>query len=172
MTSFCVSLNCYILGNGTMEKLQKVFTASGQPYGHLTLDLHCNRFGPTALFQVWYQLQPFWPLHVCVLPIVPFLTLIIVKWRFWIWGSFIKDISKNWIRIWIYWGKHLILLVMFAERKLNYQVLNDKSLKYQLISPALPPEKAISIVFKSESMFKESLSLFAWLGCHSQFAKY
>ncbi|XP_012572250.2 protein TONSOKU [Cicer arietinum] len=45
-----VSHNC--LGNGTMEKLRKVFTASGQSYGDLTLDLHCNRFGPTALFQI------------------------------------------------------------------------------------------------------------------------
>lgn len=35
-----------------MEKLQKVFTSSGQKYGGLMLDLHCNRFGPTALFQV------------------------------------------------------------------------------------------------------------------------
>ncbi|KAK4256777.1 hypothetical protein QN277_006458 [Acacia crassicarpa] len=40
------------LGNGTMEKLQKVFTESGQTYGGLTLDLHCNKFGPTALFQI------------------------------------------------------------------------------------------------------------------------
>ncbi|KAF7834177.1 protein TONSOKU [Senna tora] len=45
-----LSHNC--LGNGTMEKLQKVFVASGQTYGGLTLDLHCNRFGPTALFQI------------------------------------------------------------------------------------------------------------------------
>jgi hypothetical protein len=34
-----------------MEKLQQ-FLTSGQKYGDLTLDLHCNRFGPTALFQV------------------------------------------------------------------------------------------------------------------------
>ncbi|KAA3477919.1 protein TONSOKU-like isoform X1 [Gossypium australe] len=39
-------------GNGTMEKLQQFFSSSGQKYGDLTLDLHCNRFGPTALFQV------------------------------------------------------------------------------------------------------------------------
>ncbi|KAG5241972.1 protein TONSOKU [Salix suchowensis] len=39
------------LGNGTMEKLQQ-FLTSGQKYGDLTLDLHCNRFGPTALFQI------------------------------------------------------------------------------------------------------------------------
>ncbi|XP_057495942.1 protein TONSOKU isoform X1 [Actinidia eriantha] len=40
------------LGNGTLEKLQQVFTSSGQSYGSLVLDLHCNRFGPTALFQI------------------------------------------------------------------------------------------------------------------------
>uniref|UniRef100_A0A2N9GR45 Uncharacterized protein n=2 Tax=Fagus sylvatica TaxID=28930 RepID=A0A2N9GR45_FAGSY len=38
-------------GNRTIEKLQQVF-ASGQNFGGLTLDLHCNRFGPTALFQI------------------------------------------------------------------------------------------------------------------------
>ncbi|KAK7358853.1 hypothetical protein VNO77_00793 [Canavalia gladiata] len=47
-----LDLSHNLLGNGTMEKLQKVFTASGQSYGDLTLDLHCNRFGPTALFQI------------------------------------------------------------------------------------------------------------------------
>ncbi|KAK7318472.1 hypothetical protein RJT34_03174 [Clitoria ternatea] len=47
-----LDLSHNLLGNGTMEKLQKVFTASGQSYGALTLDLHCNRFGPTALFQI------------------------------------------------------------------------------------------------------------------------
>ncbi|KAK8618830.1 hypothetical protein V6N13_132809 [Hibiscus sabdariffa] len=41
------------LGNGTMEKLQQFFSSSGQKYGGLTLDLHCNRFGPTSLFQVF-----------------------------------------------------------------------------------------------------------------------
>ncbi|KAM7257408.1 hypothetical protein ACFE04_013149 [Oxalis oulophora] len=41
-----------LLGNGTMEKLKQVFTSSEQSYGDLTLDLHCNRFGPTALFQI------------------------------------------------------------------------------------------------------------------------
>lgn len=40
-------------GNGTVEKLQQVFISSGQKYGGLVLDLHCNRFGPTALFQVY-----------------------------------------------------------------------------------------------------------------------
>ncbi|CAL0330027.1 unnamed protein product [Lupinus luteus] len=47
-----LDLSHNLLGNGTMEKLQKVFTASGQSYCDLTLDLHCNRFGPTALFQI------------------------------------------------------------------------------------------------------------------------
>ncbi|XP_019704560.2 protein TONSOKU isoform X1 [Elaeis guineensis] len=41
-----------LLGNETMEKLQQIFTSSSQKYGGLTLDLHCNRFGPTALFQI------------------------------------------------------------------------------------------------------------------------
>ncbi|KAK1587587.1 hypothetical protein Q3G72_014471 [Acer saccharum] len=45
-------LVCYLPGNGTMEKLQQFFTTSSQKYGDLTLDLHCNRFGPTALFQI------------------------------------------------------------------------------------------------------------------------
>ncbi|XP_057967784.1 protein TONSOKU isoform X2 [Malania oleifera] len=40
------------LGNGTMEKLQQVLMSSSQKYGGLTLDLHCNRFGPIALFQI------------------------------------------------------------------------------------------------------------------------
>ncbi|KAL2342941.1 hypothetical protein Fmac_004226 [Flemingia macrophylla] len=47
-----LDLSHNLLGNGTIEKLQNVFTASGQSYGGLTLDLHCNRFGPTALFQI------------------------------------------------------------------------------------------------------------------------
>ncbi|XP_048233146.1 protein TONSOKU isoform X2 [Ricinus communis] len=46
-----IDLSHNILGNGTMEKLQQLLT-SGQKYGGLTLDLHCNRFGPTALFQI------------------------------------------------------------------------------------------------------------------------
>ncbi|XP_065875046.1 protein TONSOKU [Euphorbia lathyris] len=46
-----LDLSHNLLGNGTMEKLQKFFI-SGQTYGDLTLDLHCNRFGPTALFQI------------------------------------------------------------------------------------------------------------------------
>lgn len=51
---FSSNISCQLVtvsGNGTMEKLQQFFT-SGQKYGDLTLDLHCNRFGPTALFQV------------------------------------------------------------------------------------------------------------------------
>nr|GMC64406.1 protein TONSOKU [Ipomoea batatas] len=47
-----LDLSHNLLGNGTMEKLKKVFTSSHQSYGGLALDLHCNRFGPTALFQV------------------------------------------------------------------------------------------------------------------------
>ncbi|GKU95150.1 hypothetical protein SLEP1_g8546 [Rubroshorea leprosula] len=47
-----LDLSHNLLGNGTMEKLQQFFTSSGQKYGDLTLDLHCNRFGPTALFQI------------------------------------------------------------------------------------------------------------------------
>ncbi|KAJ6419255.1 hypothetical protein OIU84_029382 [Salix udensis] len=46
-----IDLSHNFLGNGTMEKLQQ-FLTSGQKYGDLTLDLHCNRFGPTALFQI------------------------------------------------------------------------------------------------------------------------
>ncbi|XVF17047.1 hypothetical protein REPUB_Repub10bG0083400 [Reevesia pubescens] len=47
-----LDLSHNMLGNGTMEKLQQFFSSSGQNYGDLTLDLHCNRFGPTALFQI------------------------------------------------------------------------------------------------------------------------
>ncbi|KAG0492321.1 hypothetical protein HPP92_005719 [Vanilla planifolia] len=38
--------------NETLEKIQQTFASSSQKYGGLTLDLHCNRFGPTALFQI------------------------------------------------------------------------------------------------------------------------
>ncbi|VFQ96085.1 unnamed protein product [Cuscuta campestris] len=51
-TVAALDLSHNLLGNGTMEKLKKVFTASHQSYGGLALDLHSNRFGPTALFQV------------------------------------------------------------------------------------------------------------------------
>lgn len=47
-----LNLSHNLLGNGTMEKLRQFFTSSGQNYGDVTLDLHCNRFGPTALFQI------------------------------------------------------------------------------------------------------------------------
>ncbi|KMZ57606.1 Protein TONSOKU [Zostera marina] len=40
------------LGNVTMERLQEMFTSSTQTYGSLILDFHCNRFGPTSLFQI------------------------------------------------------------------------------------------------------------------------
>ncbi|KAF6154890.1 hypothetical protein GIB67_018327 [Kingdonia uniflora] len=40
------------LGNETMEKLKQIFMLSSQKYGGFTLDLHCNRFGPTSLFQI------------------------------------------------------------------------------------------------------------------------
>lgn len=41
-------------GNATMERLKQALTSSGQNYGALVLDLHCNLFGPTALFQVTF----------------------------------------------------------------------------------------------------------------------
>ncbi|XP_078447079.1 tetratricopeptide repeat (TPR)-containing protein isoform X2 [Wolffia australiana] len=47
-----LDLSHNLLGNSTMEKLQKIFTHSSQRYGGLTFDLHCNQFGPTALFQI------------------------------------------------------------------------------------------------------------------------
>ncbi|XP_010025556.2 protein TONSOKU [Eucalyptus grandis] len=47
-----LNLSHNLLGNGTMEKLQQALQSSGQSYGDLSLDLHCNRFGPTALFQI------------------------------------------------------------------------------------------------------------------------
>ncbi|KAL9462342.1 hypothetical protein AB3S75_000365 [Citrus x aurantiifolia] len=47
-----LDLSHNLLGNGTMEKLQQFFISSCQNYVDLTLDLHCNRFGPTTLFQI------------------------------------------------------------------------------------------------------------------------
>ncbi|KAK9111313.1 hypothetical protein Scep_018832 [Stephania cephalantha] len=47
-----LDLSHNLLGNETMEKLQQIFLSSGQKYGGLTLDLHCNRLGPTSLFQI------------------------------------------------------------------------------------------------------------------------
>ncbi|KAL4562394.1 hypothetical protein LXL04_034596 [Taraxacum kok-saghyz] len=46
-----LNLSHNFLGNESMEKLKQVFMSSSQKYGGLVLDLHCNRFGPTALFQ-------------------------------------------------------------------------------------------------------------------------
>ncbi|KAK1620651.1 hypothetical protein QYE76_026168 [Lolium multiflorum] len=47
-----LDLSHNMLGNQTIERLQDIFASSSQTYGGLTLDLHCNRFGPTALFQI------------------------------------------------------------------------------------------------------------------------
>ncbi|CAA7405317.1 unnamed protein product [Spirodela intermedia] len=47
-----LDLSHNLLGNNTVEKLQQIFSVSRQKYGGLTLDLHCNQFGPTALFQI------------------------------------------------------------------------------------------------------------------------
>ncbi|PIA41850.1 hypothetical protein AQUCO_02200346v1 [Aquilegia coerulea] len=47
-----LDLSHNLLGNETMEKLKQIFMLSSQKYGGLTLDLHCNRLGPTALFQI------------------------------------------------------------------------------------------------------------------------
>ncbi|XP_073150309.1 protein TONSOKU isoform X2 [Henckelia pumila] len=47
-----LDLSHNLLGNGTAEKLKQVFTSSGQSYGGLVLNLHCNQLGPTALFQI------------------------------------------------------------------------------------------------------------------------
>uniref|UniRef100_A0A0E0K609 Protein TONSOKU n=1 Tax=Oryza punctata TaxID=4537 RepID=A0A0E0K609_ORYPU len=47
-----LDLSHNMLGNQTVERLQQIFSSSSQTYGGLTLDLHCNRFGPTALFQI------------------------------------------------------------------------------------------------------------------------
>ncbi|XP_050382074.1 protein TONSOKU [Argentina anserina] len=47
-----LDLSHNMLGNGTMDKLSQVLISSGQKYGGLVLDLHCNSFGPTALFQI------------------------------------------------------------------------------------------------------------------------
>ncbi|KQK02062.1 protein TONSOKU isoform X2 [Brachypodium distachyon] len=47
-----LDLSHNMLGNQTIERLQQIFASSSQTYGGLTLDLHCNRFGPTGLFQI------------------------------------------------------------------------------------------------------------------------
>ncbi|KAI4383517.1 hypothetical protein MLD38_009348 [Melastoma candidum] len=46
-----LNLSHNTLGNGAMEKLVQGLS-SGKNYGDLTLDLHCNRFGPTALCHI------------------------------------------------------------------------------------------------------------------------
>ncbi|XP_076941342.1 protein TONSOKU-like [Bidens hawaiensis] len=51
-TIAALNLSHNLLGNVTMEKLKHLFLSSSQKYGGLVLDLHCNRFGPTALFQI------------------------------------------------------------------------------------------------------------------------
>ncbi|XP_024026928.1 protein TONSOKU [Morus notabilis] len=51
-TFVMLDLSHNLLGNETMEKLQHVFTSSGVKYSTLTLDLHCNQFGPSALYQI------------------------------------------------------------------------------------------------------------------------
>ncbi|KAL7102122.1 hypothetical protein ACP275_08G099500 [Erythranthe tilingii] len=47
-----LDLSHNLLGNGTVEKLKQVFISSGQSYGGLVLNLHSNRLGPAALFQI------------------------------------------------------------------------------------------------------------------------
>nr|WPC94901.1 TSK [Cyathula capitata] len=47
-----LNLSHNMLGNATMERLKQALTFSGQKYGDLVLDLHCNLFGPTTLFQI------------------------------------------------------------------------------------------------------------------------
>ncbi|KAM0952461.1 putative leucine-rich repeat domain superfamily, protein TONSOKU [Dioscorea sansibarensis] len=47
-----LDLSHNLLGNETMERLKQIFALSSQKYGSLIVDLHCNRFGPTALFQI------------------------------------------------------------------------------------------------------------------------
>ncbi|KAL8477291.1 hypothetical protein ACS0TY_029543 [Phlomoides rotata] len=47
-----LDLSHNLLGNGTVEKLKQVFMSSGQTYGGLVLNMHSNRLGPAALFQI------------------------------------------------------------------------------------------------------------------------
>ncbi|KAI3451497.1 hypothetical protein Pfo_008162 [Paulownia fortunei] len=47
-----LDLSHNLLGNGTVEKLKQIFVSSGQNYGGLVLNLHSNRLGPAALFQI------------------------------------------------------------------------------------------------------------------------
>ncbi|KAL9245674.1 hypothetical protein vseg_019298 [Gypsophila vaccaria] len=47
-----LDLSHNMLGNATMEELVVALISSGQTYGAFVLDMHCNMFGPTALFQI------------------------------------------------------------------------------------------------------------------------
>ncbi|XP_051140221.1 protein TONSOKU isoform X2 [Andrographis paniculata] len=47
-----LNLSHNLLGNGTVEKLKELFMSLEQSYGGLVLDLHNNRLGPAALFQI------------------------------------------------------------------------------------------------------------------------
>ncbi|XP_071741146.1 protein TONSOKU-like [Rutidosis leptorrhynchoides] len=47
-----LNLSHNLLGNETLEKLKQVFVSSSPTYGGLVLDLHHNRFGPSALAQI------------------------------------------------------------------------------------------------------------------------
>lgn len=49
-----------------MERIKQALTLSGQKYGALVLDLHCNMFGPTALFLVILRNRKFF-LYVYIL---------------------------------------------------------------------------------------------------------
>jgi hypothetical protein len=42
-----------------IERLQHIFASSSHTYGGLTLDFHCNRLGPTTLFQVFTILETY-----------------------------------------------------------------------------------------------------------------
>ncbi|KAK9678734.1 hypothetical protein RND81_11G230100 [Saponaria officinalis] len=47
-----LDLSHNMLGNATMEELVVALISSGQTYGAFVLDMHCNMFGPTSLFQI------------------------------------------------------------------------------------------------------------------------
>ncbi|KAH9625677.1 hypothetical protein KSS87_022712, partial [Heliosperma pusillum] len=47
-----LDLSHNMLGNATMEEVVAALISSGQKYGAFVLDMHCNMFGPTALFQI------------------------------------------------------------------------------------------------------------------------
>nr|GEU75804.1 hypothetical protein [Tanacetum cinerariifolium] len=46
-----LNLSHNLLGNETMRKLKDLFRPSGSNLNPLALDLHCNSFGPTSLYQ-------------------------------------------------------------------------------------------------------------------------